>query len=259
MRMVGILCLVMASGIVQGRSGEESLAERLIKEDEKILTMRCDIRRETEVDGKRMTTLSRVWFERPDRLRVETVMPDARRIVVDGTAIHKWIGGQAEGVRIPLAEAPEGDLVQVRKTPGTVDEHLLRLRGIAETELPPAEGFPVRRAYKPPEPHPYTVLSLDATGRLARLEFFEREDAGTRLLRTDFEGWREVGPGMWIACLQKTDARGRDGTKVVETLRVSGLAVNAPVESSNFDVAVQAVGVRFLSSGEMAEVLQKKE
>ena len=256
--MSGILCLVMVSCIVQGRAGEVSLAERLIKENERIRTIRCDIRRETDVDGKRMTTLSRVWFERPDRLRVETVMPDARRIVVDGTAIHKWIEGQAEGVRIPLADSPEGELLQVRKTPGMVDDHLMRLRGIAETELPPAEGFPVRRAYKPPAPHPLTILSLDATGRLARLEFLDPGDGETRLLRTDFEGWREVGPGIWIACLQKTDAKGRDGTKVVETLRVSGLAVNAPVEASNFDVAAQAAGVRFLTSEEMTAVLQKK-
>lgn len=259
MRIQQGLVMLVAAQVAMGSVAADPLAERLICESGKIRTMRCDVRRETDLDGKRVTILSRVWFERPDRLRVDTVMPDSRRIVVDGTTIYKWIGGMQEGVAIPLAEAPASELVQVRKTPGTADEHLMRLRGVAGSELPPEDGLPVRRAFTPAEPHPYTILSLDAVERLVRIEFYEAAIRENRLLRTDFEGWREVKPGIWIACVQRTSAKGRDGTAVTETLRVSGIVVNEPVDPANFDVAVQAPGVRFMKPEEMAETLRNSD
>lgn len=261
MRIYGLLCLcvVMMVGLVRAQTNEVSLADRLVAENESIRTMRCDIRRETDVNGKSMTTLSRVWFERPDRLRVETVMPDARRIVVNGTTIYKWIEGREEGVALPLADAPENERVQVRKTPGTMDEHLIRLRRIPEEVLPPADGFPVRRGYTPADPHPYTVLSLDAQGRLARFEFFENADQTKLLLRTDLENWREPQPGIWIACVQKTEAKGRDGISIIETLRISGLTVNSLMEASTFDEKIQAAGIKFVNQEEMAEILHRKQ
>jgi hypothetical protein len=235
----------------------QALSDRLLAENEKIQSVQCEIHRETDVAGRAVQTLSRVWFQRPDRLRVETAAPEVRRIVVDGKAIHKWIDGQALGVRIPLAQAPEWDLLQVRRTPATADEYLLRLRGVPETTLPQAEGFSVRRAYTPAAPHPYTVLSLDATGRLARLEFFDSPARTNRLLRVDFERWREVKPGIWIACLQKTEARRRDGIDVRETVRVSALAVNDPIEPDQFDVARRMPGVTFVTTEEMEKVLRR--
>jgi hypothetical protein len=256
----GLFAALLTAGV--GLAGEPMampLADRLLAENGKILSVRCEIRRETEVGGTTVPTLSRVWFERSDRLRVETVTPDARRIVVDGKAIYKWIDGQKQGVRLPLAEAPGPELIQVRRVPGTAEEYLLRLRGLPETELPAEAGFPVRRAYTPSAPHPYTVLSLDATGRLARVEFFDPDVRTNRLLRVDFEGWKEAKPGIWIACLQKTEAWGRDGMEVRETLRVNALAVNDPIEPEQFDVVRQASGVQFLKVEEMAELLRREK
>lgn len=233
-----------------------TLADRLLAQSGRIRTMRCEIRREVETGGQSMVNLSRVWFSRPDRLRVEMVSPEARRIVADGQEIHKWIVGQTRGVRIPINEAGEGDLIQLRRTPGTADEQLMRVRAYPEVVLPPLEGFAERRAYTPPAPHPYTVLSLDATGRLARLEFFDSEAATNRLLKVEYGGWKEVQPGIWVSTLQKTEAKGRDGTQVAETLRVSNLAVNEPLDPGEFDAAVHGKGVRFLSPGEAAEFLK---
>lgn len=236
-----------------------TLTEDLLTKSEKIWSVQCEIRRETVVGDQIVNTLSRVWFERPDRLQVETMSPELRRIVVDGRAIHKWIKGQAMGVKIPLAEATEGDLFQVRRVPATADEYLLRLRGVPETILPPDADFPIRRAYTPPTPHPYTELSLDATGRLARLEFFDPTARTNRLMRVDFGGWREAKPGIWIACLQKTEAKVPDGTKVLETLRVSSLVVNEPIKPEQFDVARGIPGVKFIKPEEMIELLRRTE
>ncbi|MBT7067193.1 MAG: hypothetical protein HN919_12875 [Verrucomicrobia bacterium] len=225
--------------------------------NESIRTVQCDIRREVEISDRVMTTLSRVWFARGDRLCVETVIPVPRRIVVDGNAIHKWIEGQPQGIRLPIAEAPTAELLQVRRVPATGEEYLLRLRGVDETVLPPTEGFPVRRAYTPDTPHPYTVVALDKKGRLARIEFFDPADHGQRLSRVDFRGWKEVLPGHWIACSQTTETEARDGIATFETLRVSGLKVNQPIAPEPFDAARQAPAIEFIPPAEMLEKLQR--
>lgn len=236
-----------------------SLVERLLTENKKIQSVQCEIRRETEVGGTLVPTLSRVWFERSDRLHVETVTPSERRIVVDGKTIHKWIAGQTNGVLIPLADAPARELLQVRRVPATAEEYLLQIRGSPETTLPPEGGFPIRRAYTPSAPHPYTVLALDETGRLARLEFFDPALRTHKLLQVNFSNWKEVKPGIWISCLQKTVGKTRTGTDMRETLRVSSLAVNEPINPEQFDRVRQAPGVQFLSLDEMAKLLQRNE
>jgi hypothetical protein len=61
-------------------------------------------------------------------------------------------------------------LIALRQVPGTAMDHLQRLQGLAETNLPAAEGFPVRRGYDTGKT--FVVLALDASNRLARIEFF---------------------------------------------------------------------------------------
>ncbi len=256
MGRVLMLGMGLVAASVATHDAGASLVDALLAESLGIRTIRCDVRREVVVDGVRSATLSRVWFKRPDRLRVETLLPVPRRIVVDGKTIYKWIDGEPDGVRLPLQEAPPGELLQVRRTPGTVDEHLMRLRGAIETDLPPSEGFPVRRGYQSPAPHPYTVLSMDETGRLAALEFLDPEDRSRRLLRTVFSGWVEPVPGIWIACVQRTTASGPEGTAVSETLRVSGLRVNEPMSDELFEIGPEGADRVFLTPSEMAVRLE---
>jgi len=255
--IVGMLILATLSAGAE--TVMPTLAEQLIATNDAIETVRCDIRRETLVDGRRVHTLSRVWYARPDRLRVETVTPEPRRILVDGTDIYKWVEGQAEGVRIPLAEASEAELLQVRKVPGTAEDYLLRLRGVPEETLPPVEGFPVRRGYESPGPHPFAELAMDPAGRLARVSLFGADNRAQRLLEVDFGGWREAKPGIWFPCLQQATVTGPDGKTIRETVRVSALAVNEPLDASQFDSAPVAKVVRFVSVEEMVGILAERE
>ena len=257
MRSACILAMVLSVRLAAMAEPAVPLVERLLAHNESIRTVQCDIRREVEVGDKVMTTLSRVWFERGDRLCVETVIPVPRRIVVDGNAIHKWIEGRSQGIRLPIADAPAAELIQVRRVPAAGEEYLLRLRGATEGVLPPSEGFPTRRSYTPSAPHPYTIVALDQKGRLARIEFFDPADHGRRLSRVDFRGWKEVFPGTWIACNQTTETKGRDGMATFETLRVSGLKVNQPIAPGQFSAARQAPTVEFIPPVEMLETLQR--
>jgi len=238
---------------------EQTLAERFLAGNDAIRTVRCDIRRETVVDGRRVKTLSRVWYARPDRLRVETVTPEPRRILVDGTNIYKWVEGHTEGVRLPLAEAPEAERLQVRKVPGTAEDYLLRLRGVPEQPLPPTEAFPVRRGYASPEPHPFAELAMDPQGRLGQVAYFSTAAQTNRLLQVEFGGWREAQPGLWFPCLQQATVTGPDGKTIRETVRVSAWVVNQPFDSSLFEVASAAKGVRFVSVDEMVAILAERK
>ncbi len=57
-----VLMMVMAALSAGAETVAPTLADQLIATNEAILTVRCDIRRETLVDGRRVHTLSRVWY-----------------------------------------------------------------------------------------------------------------------------------------------------------------------------------------------------
>jgi len=241
------------------QAGEEgNTVKSLLEANQAVQSMSCEVRRESRLGGQTVSTLSRVWFARGDRLMVETQTPLPRRILVDGTTIYKWVEGQESGVRIPIEKASAGETVQLRRVPGTGEEFLLRLRNLPEETLPAQDGLPVRRGYTPPAPAPYTVIALNAQGRLASVEFFDADTRATRLLTARFLDWREAAPGCWFARVQKTETHGQSGVVREDVVRVSRIVPNGPANSSRFDVSQQAIGVSFISQEAMAEALRSQ-
>ena len=54
----------------------ETVRERLLKSYDAVQTLSCEIRRDTPLpDGQTLRMLSRVYFQRPDRLHVENSSP----------------------------------------------------------------------------------------------------------------------------------------------------------------------------------------
>lgn len=257
--MVLLLPAVIAPLSLPAQTNAPTTVEQLIANHERIQTLRCDIRRETIVGGRRMQTLSRVWYQRPDRLRVETVMPDPRRILVDGNAIYKWVDGHSEGVRIPLSEAPAPELMQVRKVPGTAEDYLLRLQDAAEHVLPATDHFPQRFGYVSAPPHPYAEIGIDVSGRLAQIVLFASIERNERLLVVDFSNWREPISGLFLPCLHESTIFTPDNGSITETVRVSALSVNQPIDASLFDVSPIAADIRFLTTDQMAQFLDQRD
>lgn len=258
-RVLILLSLCLALTGFAEQQPPVTVVGRLIADYASVKTVRCDIRRETRVEGRRVKTLSRVWYQRPDRLRVETVTPEPRRIIVDGTNIYKWIEGQDEGVRIPLAEASAAELMQVRKVPGSPEDYLLRLQGVPEVELPASAQFPVRCGYAAEDPKPYAELSLGEDGRLAQVELFASPMREDRLVRVLFRNWREPAPGIVFPCLQQTTLAAPGGKTIHETVRVSALSVNEAFDGAIFDVGEAVSDVHFMSVAEMTARLAERE
>ncbi len=221
----------------------DSLVDQLLASYDAIETVTCEVRKDTTSDGSRIRMLSRVYFQRPDRIHVENVTPVPRRIVSDGVVFHSHVEGASRGYRCFVSELDESFLHTLRRVPGTAMDHLFRLRGAEETELDGTEEFPVRRGYRV-DLH-RVVLSLDDTGRLARIEFFEPDAAGESRARFDYSGFVEVLDGVWIPTLHQ----GRSslgGVELRETSRISNLSVNTPIAGELFVPGPFFKGVEFV-------------
>lgn len=236
-----LLAAAWTAGLpMQGRA--ETLADRLVAGYDAVQSVQCEVRRDTSSDGRMGRRLSRVYFRRPDHLHVQVVSPLPRRIVADGTNLYSYIDGDARGFAAPIANLDENWLISLRQVPGTPLDHLLRLRGVAEEELPSSPEFPVRRGYQ--KESVYVVLSLDASNRLARVEFFKGGLLGAPAARYDYSGFQEPLPGVWFPCLQKGTLNQGDA-EAVETTRIQQLVVNGPIPENLFSPAPFFPGVAF--------------
>ena len=106
MRMA-VWMVAMMGADARGARGETVLA-RVLKPYDAVQSLSCEIRRDTPLpDGQTMRMLSRVYYQRPDRLHVENFSPVKRRIVSDGTVFRSYTEGAPQGFSRPVAELNE--------------------------------------------------------------------------------------------------------------------------------------------------------
>ena len=226
-----------------GLARAETVVQQVCRPYEAVQTMSCEVRRDKELpDGDVMRLMSRVRFKRPNLLNVETLSPYKRRIVADGTTYRSHVEGQSKGLMSPVANLPQEKQAELRTVPGTLGDALEPFIGKAEKRLEPLAEFPVRAGYASDKS--FAVLSLDSSNRLARLEVFTDADMGTLVARTDFSGFQEVLPGVWIACLQRAILTVNNLT-VAETTRISNIIVNSDLPASLFQAEGFFKGVKF--------------
>jgi len=233
---------VLASGAAFG----ETVVRQVCRPYDAIQTMSCEVRRDKELpDGDVMRMMSRVHFKRPNLLNVETFSPFRRRIVADGTTYRSYAEGQSRGLISPVEKLPEEKQAELRMVPGTLGDALGLLLDKEETRLDPLAEFPVRAGYA--SANSFTVLNLDSSNRLARLEVFSDASMGALVARTDFSAFQEVLPGVWIACLQRAVVTAK-GITVAETTRIGNIAANREMPASLFEAESFFKGVRFAAS-----------
>lgn len=221
----------------------ETLAEKLLAQYAPIQTVTCEIRRDVEGPAGGMRMLSRVYYQKPDRLHVDQPTPVPRRIVCDGTTLYSYIEGDPKGFSRPVEKLNDEMLTNLRKVPGTAMEHLVKLRGLAEKGLEATPEFPVRKAYETDKV--FVVLSLDPEGRLARIEFYATPAMAEKTAQYDYSGFQQVAGGAWIPCLHK-GVFNVGGVESTETIRVGNLAVNEPIAQNLFVAAPFFKDVQFV-------------
>lgn len=239
---------LMTMGWMALAAGGETVREQVLKPYESIQSLSCEIRRDSPLpDGEILRMLSRVYYQRPDRLHVENFSPVKRRIVSDGTVFRSFTEGAPKGFSRPVAELSEEMLRNLRMVPGSAANMLEVLAGSTEVPLDPTAEFPVRAGYD--NGKSFAVLSLDAKGRLVRFEIYSSAAMTDLNTRTDFSAFQEVAPGVWIACLQQSKVTVQ-GMERTETTRVDNLVANGEIPASLFEFGAFFTGVEFVDSFE---------
>ncbi|HAL91441.1 MAG TPA: hypothetical protein DCM68_00220 [Verrucomicrobia bacterium] len=241
---IWMAAMVVAAGAARG----ETVRERVLKPYDSIQSLSCEIRRDTPLpDGQTLRMLSRVYFQRPDKLHVENFSPVKRRIVSDGTVFRSYTEGAPKGFSRPVAELSEEMVRNLRMVPGSAANLLEVLAGSTEVALDPTSEFPVRAGYD--NGKSFAVLNLDEQGRLARFEIYGSPAMTDLSTRTDFSAFQEVAPGVWIACLQQAKIT-IQGMERTETTRVDNVIANGEIPAALFEAAAFFPDVEFVDSFE---------
>ncbi|MCA1808228.1 MAG: hypothetical protein LC725_02020 [Lentisphaerae bacterium] len=217
---------------VCGQATTATLAERICNGYEQVTSVSCMARKSTTVQGHTAQMLSRIYYQRPNRLHVENITPFKRRIMADGERFYLSQENWRKGYSVPLANLDEEWRIMQQAVPGTAMEHLLRLRGIPEEELEPADGLPLRRGYQ--APRVYVVLACDAQGRLARIEIFQGEKTGEKTATYLYDDFTEAARDCWLAARQEAEiTMGQETLR--EIRRLDNLQINQPIAPALFD------------------------
>ncbi len=241
-KIAGMFFIIAQAGWAQ------TTAERLAASYTALTSMTCVVRREVVTDGREALHLSRVWFARPDKLRVEASLPVTRIIVADGADLFYHISGDSVGFHRPISDLNEDMRIEIRRVPGTAMEHLLRLLGIPELPLEPKDKWPVRKGYAAGKM--FVVLNLDASERLARVEVFDGPKMENRIGLYDFSAFREFGPGILLSCRQESCFQ-YGGKEIREITRIENPVVNSAIPGEMFEAAITFTGIVFTAEGDL--------
>jgi hypothetical protein len=223
-----------------------TLAERLLTGLDPVQSVSCRVRKDTKTAAGTVRTLSRVYYQRPDRLHVDNYSPVARTIVSDGANFASYAQGDPKAFLRPVEKLDTEMLIQLRKVPGTAMDHLAKLRGVAETNLPP-QDLAERKGYDAGSV--FVVLGADATGRLARIEFYSTSSMKDKRGQYEYSDFQEVAGGAWIPCAHHGEFE-IGGAKSEETVRIDNLTVNKPIAPNLFVIGNFVKDVEFVSSFE---------
>jgi len=240
-----ILCIPFL--LICATAGAERLVDELLADYDKVETVSCEVRRTTEIDGRKVRALSRVQYARPDRINVHSRAPIKRRHVADGERLYYYVEGDPKGFSRPIDQLDRDWLISLRQVPGSPMNHLLEIGKAQEDELPATTEFPVRRGYATDKP--YIVLSLDADGRLAQVEYFETAALDKRVLICRYEDFSEPLPGVWIPKLHKSEFS-MHGVSKDDSVQFVNMIFNETVAANIFNAELYFKGVEFVDDFE---------
>ena len=212
------------------RAGKE--VDRLLAEYGKVESATCKIRRTKEGAAGKMKFLSRVYWTRENKLHAEKLTPVKQRTIVDGETLYQYTeGSNNKGFSRPIDELSEQMRVSLSYVPGTAMDHLLLLKGLEESELPPAPDGSRRVGIQTPSN--YVVLGFDAQNRLTGIDFFKTAEMDNRFADYDYSSFSEVLPGVWVP-FTHTALLNRNNVEFKETVKVDRFVANQPIAESLF-------------------------
>lgn len=195
----------------------------------------CTVRRELTAAGRTATIVSRIDWARGDRLSVQTLSPEPRRTVIDGTDV--WMKGRtdAEPRRWKVKDQAPSQFASLRSVPGSAEEALAPLRDFPDVVDLDGAMSPYSRTlrFSGAASGATAQLSLDGEGRPAELAFWPGAPEGKAAESVRFETPLEVLPGAWVFRRQVRETT-VDGKSVQAVSRFDDLRVNLDIPDSVF-------------------------
>jgi outer membrane lipoprotein-sorting protein len=244
-KRVMLAMLAVVSAHLTAARASTNIVEKALADYDKVQTVSCEIRRTVESGAGRETFLSRVYFQRPDRLHVDNIAPLRRRIVADGTNFFSHVDGAPKGFSRPVSKLDAEHIISLRKVPGTAMDHLLRLKGLSPKHLESSPELPLRQAFQTDKT--FAVVSGDNTGRIVRIELFPDASMKEKTAQVEYSDFVEVLTGVWIPTRHKTTAK-FGNTTGTETVRIDNLSVNEPIAQTLFAPSAFFKDVRFVDT-----------
>lgn len=225
---------------VAGRAGPA--VSNLVANYERVASVRCDVRREATGPQGTVRRLSRVVWERPERLLSENFSPVRRRVVSDGTNFFSHVEGDPFGFSRPVTELDEDMRRPLSVVPGSPMDLLLRwVEAPEREETPPSNGW--RRVIV--EGQPPGVVLLDEAGRPVRIEVLRPGGGTTPLAVWTYSRWVRTPSGVWMATRHDAELYG-DMEPLREITLFENYRADTPVAATEFSEAIRAFrGVRF--------------
>lgn len=219
-----------------------SVVSNLVAEYSRVASVRCEVRREATAPEGTIRRLSRVLWERPDRLISETFSPLRRRVVSDGTHFFSHVDGDVLGFSRPVVELDEEMRRSLFVVPGSPMDLLLRWCDVPEhDEVPPSNGW--RRVVVDGQP-PAEIL-LDELSRPVRIHVFRSLPSRDILATWSYGEWVQTPSGVWIAKRHDVVLQS-EADLLRETTWFENYRADVEIDRAEFERATRAFrGVRF--------------
>lgn len=232
------LLLTVASALVAPASLEAApgaVLDAVFASCAAVTNASCTVRREVTVDGRSATIVSRIDWARGDRLCVQTLSPEPKRTVIDGTNV--WMKGvkDAEPRHWWVKDQAPSQFASLRSVPGSAEEALAPLRDFPEVVVLVGAMSPYPRTlrYSGAESGATAELCLDGEGRPAEVDFWPGAPEGPPAERVLFESPEQVVPGGWVFRRQIRETT-VDGKTIRTVSRFDDLRVNTDLPDSVF-------------------------
>lgn len=209
----------------------ETVVDELLARYDRITNVSCEVRKEISGPQGKVRMLSRVHWQRPDRIHVENFSPMKRRYVADGERIFYYVEGDPKGFSRPVSELDRDWVISLRKVPGSPMDVLLLVKDAEETALKSTEEYAMRKGYA--TENAFAVLSLDEQQRLVHAEVYRSAEMKYRTAEYEYLQYEEVLPGVELPRLHKINVS-VEGVERDEETRFTNVKVNEPIPERLF-------------------------
>ena len=246
MNMKTILTMATTAALTGTTLAGNTTIDNIIKQYSKINSVSCVVSRTIAFKELETRLLSRVYYERPNKLHVQQTAPIERRIVCDGTNFFYYIKGDPKGYSQPVDKLSEKQIIELQKIPGSSEDILYRLVDLKPKELPGNEEFPTQLAYSTTN-NLNIIIFINDKKLIKKIVFFKDKEL-TKLTSTyEYSNFIEAIPGVFVPTTHIMTVN-IDDKQRTENAKFSHYKANGPIPQSLFNAKPFFEGVEFVDS-----------